>query len=235
MHKGEIYLIPSTLGESPIDKVLPSYNSKIINSIDYFIVEEPRTARRFMKEVGISKSFDELTFFTLNKHTKQEEIFDFFNPLENGKNIGIISECGCPAIADPGAIIIEIAHKKNIKVIPLVGPSSIMLSLMASGFNGQSFSFLGYLPIDKGERTRKIKEIERDVYNKKQTQIFIETPFRNLHLFNDIINTCKDSTLLCVACDITLNSEIIKTKSISEWRKSTPDINKRPTVFLLYF
>ncbi|MFA6923827.1 MAG: SAM-dependent methyltransferase [Bacteroidales bacterium] len=232
--KGTIFLIPTTLGNATIDKVLPLFNKNVINELDYFIVEEVRTARRFLKEMGYKKIFDEVTFFVLNEHTKHEEISDFLVPAEEGKSIGIISESGCPAVADPGASIVSLAHKKNIRVIPLIGPSSILLSLMASGFNGQNFAFLGYLPVEKNSRIKKIKEIERDVYNKNQTQIFIETPYRNHNLLSDILSSCRNDTMLCIACDITLSTEFIKTKTISEWKKSLPDINKRPAIFLLY-
>ncbi|MDD5571988.1 MAG: SAM-dependent methyltransferase [Bacteroidales bacterium] len=229
-----IYLIPSVLGNGNTDKVLPQFNKNIVNELDCFIVEEIRTARRFLKEMGYKKDFNEVTFFVLNEHTEPEEISDFLKPAEEGKSIGIISESGCPAVADPGAEIVRLAHKKNITVIPLTGPSSILLSLMASGFNGQNFTFLGYLPVEKKSRVKKIKEIERDAYNKSQTQIFIETPYRNHHLLNDILNVCNYNTMLCIACDITLPAEFIKSKTIAEWRKSIPDINKRPAIFLLY-
>lgn len=230
---GKIYLIPTTLGESEISNVIPDYVKSVINKIDEFIVENEKSARHYLKKAGINKPLQEVILKPLNKHTSPEEYTAYLKPTLEGKNIGIISEAGCPAIADPGSEIVKLAHQKNIEVIPLVGPSSILLSLMASGFNGQNFSFNGYLPIDKNERSRKIKELEKLVQQKNQTQLFIETPFRNNALIADLINNCNGNTLLCIACDITLPTEFIKTKSIADWKKSPPDIHKRPAIFLL--
>ena len=176
----------------------------------------------------------ELTLHPLNKHTQLEEIPSFLTNVENGKSIGLLSEAGTPAVADPGADIVTIARSKGIKVVPLVGPSSILLSLMASGFNGQNFAFVGYLPIDKKQKFNKIKELERRSYQEGQTQIFIETPYRNNQLIKDLVSSCKPETRLCIACDITLDSEFIATKTIKEWKKKQPDIHKRPAVFLIY-
>lgn len=231
---GTLYLIPATLGDSDIDYSIPSYNKGIINSTDIYIVENERTARRFLLKAGIRKPIDELTFLLLNKHVPVEEYSRYINFLQQGKNVGLISEAGCPAIADPGAEIVEMAHQKNIRVIPLVGPSSILLALMASGMNGQRFVFHGYLPIDKAKRIGQIKTIEKDAARNRQTQIFMETPYRNQSLFEDILRTCRDNTLLCIAADLTLKSEYIKTKTIGEWKKSPPGINKRPVVFLMH-
>ncbi len=232
--KGKLYLIPSSLGNSKLNSIIPEYNSKIINQLDEFIVENIRTARRFLKKTGFEKSFDNITFHILNKHSDQTEILSYLNSLDKGKDIGLLSEAGTPCIADPGAEIVRMAHQKNIRIIPLVGPSSIFLALMASGFNGQNFVFHGYLPIKKYLKTNKIKTLEKDAKQKDQTQIFIETPYRNKQLLDSIIETCNKETLLCIACNITLENEFIITKTIAEWSKTPPDIDKRPTVFLLY-
>lgn len=232
-----IYLIPTHLSNAPLSNVLPDYNFKIIKQIKYFIVENIRTARRFLKQVDRTINIDELTFFELNEHTDKTLLISYIEPIKNNNDIGIISEAGCPAIADPGADIVSIAQEKNIKVVPLVGPSSILLSLMASGFNGQSFAFNGYLPIDKNERINTLKRFEKKIFSESQTQIFIETPYRNVQLVEDICKTLNDNIKLCIAVDITSDSEIIKTKTIRQW-KSTIDsigtIHKKPTIFLLY-
>ena len=233
--KGILYLIPSTLGDTTAEMVLPSHISTIINTIDEYIVEDPKSARNFLKRAGINIPFNRIIMHPLNKHSNTTEIISYLNSAETGKNIGLISDAGCPCIADPGADMVAIAHRKNIRVVPLVGPSSILLALMASGFNGQNFTFHGYLPKEKNDRIRKLKELEKHTQEKNQTQLFIETPFRNQHLLQDIINTCKTETRLCIACDLTLPTEYIKTKSIYDWKKSDlPDINKRPAIFLLY-
>lgn len=229
-----LYLIPVTLGETTFSKVLPAHNREIILSIRHFIVENVRTARRFLKLTDQDINIDTLTFYTLNKHTSDTELSGFLKPIEEGHSIGIISEAGCPAIADPGADIVAIAQRKNIPVIPLVGPSSILLALMASGFNGQSFAFHGYLPIDAVQRAKSLKMLEQRIYSENQSQLFIETPFRNGKLVEDILKTCKPSTKLCIAADITLESEFIKTKSIAEWKKQIPDLSKRPCIFAIY-
>jgi 16S rRNA (cytidine1402-2'-O)-methyltransferase len=236
-----LFLIPVTLGETEtasadgqITRVLPSYNKEIILSLNYFIVENVRTARRFLKQTDSAINIDALTFYALNKHTSKEELSDFLAPIKEGHSIGIISEAGCPAIADPGADVVAIAQQKDIKVIPLVGPSSILLALMASGFNGQCFAFLGYLPIDSNERIKALKALEQRIYSEDQTQLFIETPYRNNKLVEDILKTGKPSTRLCIAADITLETEFIKTKTIQEWKKGVPDLSKRPCIFALY-
>ena len=229
-----LFLIPTTLGDTAISKVLPDYNKTIILSIKYFIVENVRTARRFLKKTEPSIDIDALTFFTLNKHTSKESIASFLNPVEEGYSIGIISEAGCPAIADPGAEVVALAQQKNIKVIPLIGPSSILLALMASGFNGQSFVFHGYLPIDNEQRIKSLKIMEQQIYSENQTQLFIETPYRNNKILDDILKTCKSSTKLCIAADITLESEFIKTRNVGDWKKQKPDLSKRPCIFGLY-
>lgn len=232
--QASLYLIPVTLGETSIEQVLPTYNKEIILQIKYFIVENIRSARRFLKKVESNINIDELTFYELNKHTKPEDIENYLNPMINGFHVGIISEAGCPAIADPGSDIVAIAQKKNYKVVPLVGPSSILLSLMASGFNGQGFAFHGYLPIDGTERIRKIKQLENLIHHEHQTQIFIETPYRNPKLVEDIIKHCTPSTKLCIAMNITCENEYIRTLSVKQWAKQLPDMAKQLCIFLLY-
>lgn len=230
----KVYLIPTTLGDSPVENVIPKYVVDIINSTSHYIVENMKTARRFLIKAGITTKIDDLTFYELNKHTSPAEFSNFLNPIKENKNIGIISEAGTPGVADPGAEIVAIAHRKNIEVVPLVGPSSILLSVMASGLNGQSFAFVGYLPIKKHERIKRIKELERKSQTENQTQLFIETPYRNNHLLEDILANCNSETKLCIATDITLESEFIKTKPVKEWKKGLPDIHKRPSIFLLH-
>ena len=229
-----LYLVPVTLGETEIDRVLPSYNRSVIAGISYFIVENVRTARRFLKKSNPDIEIDGLTFFTLNKHTSPEETAEFLRPLSEGHDVGVLSEAGCPAIADPGADVVAIAQQQGAHVVPLVGPSSILLALMASGFNGQSFAFHGYLPIDAAERTRKLKALEQRIYQEHQTQLFIETPYRNHKLLDDLIRTCRPATKLCVASNVTCDDEWIRTYTIQQWRKVDFDLSKRPTLFLLY-
>jgi 16S rRNA (cytidine1402-2'-O)-methyltransferase len=232
--QASLYLIPVTLGETSIEQVLPSYNKEVILQIKHFIVENIRSARRFLKKVDSNIEIDGLTFYELNKHTKPEQIENYLNPLVNGFHIGIISEAGCPAIADPGSDIVAIAQRKGYKVVPLVGPSSILLSLMASGFNGQSFAFHGYLPVDGVERIKKIKQLEHLIHQEHQTQIFIETPYRNQKLTEDIIKHCIPSTKLCIAMNITCENEYIRTLPVKQWEKQLPDMNKQLCIFLLY-
>ena len=229
-----LFLIPVTLGETEIVKVLPVYNREVILSIKHFIVENIRTARRFLKQTDSFILIDDLTFYVLNKHTSKEELAEFLHPIQEGHSVGIISEAGCPAIADPGADIVAIAQQKNIHVVPLVGPSSILLALMASGFNGQSFAFHGYLPIDNDQRIKTLKTLEQRIYSENQTQLFIETPYRNNKMIEDILKTCKSSTKLCIAADITLETEFIKTKTVSDWKKISLELGKRPCIFALY-
>lgn len=229
-----LYLIPTTLGDSSHQKVLPQHNNDVINGLQYFIVEDVRTARRFLKKVNPIFDIDNSTFFVLNQHTSSRDLEEFLKPLSEGNDMGVLSEAGCPAIADPGAEVVTIAQKKNYKVVPLVGPSSIILSLMASGFNGQSFSFLGYLPIQPAERAKALKKIENKAYSDNQSQIFIETPYRNMKMLEEIILTCQPTTRLCIAADITLDTEFIETRSVKEWKMRLPDLNKRPCVFIIY-
>lgn len=231
---GTLYLIPITLGESPISQVIPEYNNTIINEIDVYIVENIKTARRFLKKAGILKPIDELTFFEIDKRSNTSNYPTYIKPLAEGKNIGVLSEAGCPGVADPGAEIVALAQELKYKVVPLVGPSSILLSLMASGFNGQSFCFHGYLPIEQKDRINKLKDLERLAFREKQTQLFIETPYRNMPLFKDILATLNNNTKLCIAVDITSNTEEIYTKTIEDWKKETKiDLNKRPCIFLI--
>lgn len=230
----KLFLIPTTLGDSPIENVIPTYVVDIINSTNHYIVENIKTARRYLIKAGIKTKIDDLTFFELNKHSSPEQYDSYLDPIKNGDNIGIISEAGTPGVADPGADIVEIAHRKNIPVVPLVGPSSILLSVMASGLNGQSFAFVGYLPIKKPERIKRIKDLERRSQIENQTQLFIEAPYRNMQLMEDLLANCSPTTKLCIAADISLESEFIKTKSIKEWKKGTPALHKRPTIFLIH-
>lgn len=229
-----LYLIPVTLGDTPLDKVLPAYNREVILQIKHFIVEEVRTARRFLKKVEPAIDIDSLTFYPLNKHTQAADIAGYLKPLMAGEPMGVISEAGCPAVADPGADVVAIAQRRGLKVVPLVGPSSILLSVMASGFNGQSFAFHGYLPIEQGERTKRIRMLEQRSYAENQTQLFIETPYRNRRLLEELIQTCRPQTRLCIACNVTCDDEYICTKSIKEWKGHLPDLEKRPCIFLIY-
>ncbi|WP_274972852.1 SAM-dependent methyltransferase [Bacteroides fluxus] len=229
-----LYLLPVTLGDTPLETVLPSYNKEVILRIHHFIVEDIRSARRFLKKVDREIDIDALKFYTLNKHTTPEELSGYLQPLEAGHSMGVISEAGCPAVADPGADVVAIAQKKNLRVVPLVGPSSIILSVMGSGFNGQSFAFHGYLPIEAGERAKKIKMLEQRVYTEQQTQLFIETPYRNNKMVDDILHNCRPQTRLCIAANITCEGEYIRTKTIKEWHGKVPDLSKIPCIFLLY-
>ena len=231
--KATLYLIPTTLGESEAKNLIPKYVIDILNNIEFLIVENIRTTRRYLVSLGLKERIDKIEFFVLNKHTKAEELSDFLQPIFNGKDVGIISEAGCPGIADPGASVVEIAHKKGIKVVPMIGPSSILLALIASGMNGQSFSFSGYLPVKKPERIKKLKMLENRSFQEKQSQIFMETPFRNMEMLNDILKTCNPNTMLSIAADISLKSEFIQTKKISDWKLKLPDLHKRPTIFIL--
>lgn len=232
--KSKLYLVPVTLGETDIQRVIPDYNMNIIKGLKYFIVENIRSARRFLKSVDKEIDINELIFFELNKHTNTEIISTFIQPISEGNDVGIISESGCPAIADPGCDIVALAQQKNIDVVPLVGPTSIILSLMASGFNGQQFTFNGYLPIDEKDRKTKISKLESRIYNNNETQIFIETPFRNKKLMSELQKYCSPQTKLCIACNISCEDEMIKTKTIKEWQKHNIEIQKKNCIFLLY-
>lgn len=229
-----LYLLPVTLGDTPIENVLPTYNKEIILGIRHFIVEDVRSARRFLKKVDRNIDIDALTFYPLNKHTSPEAISGYLKPLQAGQSMGVISEAGCPAVADPGADVVGIAQRRNLKVVPLVGPSSIILSVMGSGFNGQSFAFHGYLPIEPAERAKRIKALEQRVYAEDQTQLFIETPYRNNKMAEDILKNCRPQTRLCIAANITCADEYIRTKTVKEWQGKLPDLSKIPCIFLIY-
>lgn len=229
-----LYLIPNLLGDTPVEQVLPPYNHEIIMGIRHFIVEDVRTARRFLKLVDRSIDIDQLTFYTLNKHTNPEEVASMLKPLEEGSPMGVISEAGCPAVADPGADVVAIAQRKGLQVIPLVGPSSIILAVMGSGFNGQSFAFNGYLPIEPDERIKVLKKLEQRAYTENQTQLFIETPYRNAKMMADILKACRPQTHLCIAAGLTTKDEYIKTRTINEWGGHLPQLDKIPCIFLIY-
>lgn len=229
-----LYLIPVTLGDTAIERVLPEYNRQIIAGISHFVVENIRSARRFLRRSNPDIIIDNLTFYTLDEHTRIEDISTLLTPLREGKPMGIISEAGCPAIADPGADLVAIAQREGLPVVPLVGPSSILMSLMASGFNGQSFAFNGYLPVEPAERMRRIKQLEQRAYQEDQTQIFIETPYRNHKMIEELVRTCRPTTRLCVACDISCENEEIHTRTMAQWKKAKYDLQKRPAIFLIY-
>lgn len=231
-----LYLIPVTLGETEYQKVLPEYNKKILRGIKNFIVENRRSAIRFLKLADSSIDIDLLEFLELNEHSDLARISNYLDPLLKKKlPMGIISEAGCPAVADPGAAVVEMAQKKNLKVVPLSGPSSMIMAVMASGLNGQSFAFNGYLPVKPNERAAKIRQLENRAWNEKQTQLFIEAPYRNLKMLESILNSCRNETLVCVAAGLTTEQEFIKTLSVAEWKKSNePPINKVPAIFLIY-
>ncbi|RCH54535.1 SAM-dependent methyltransferase [Mucilaginibacter hurinus] len=234
MPSGTLYLIPVPLADNAAAKSLTPYLVNTINSIKEYIVENEKTARRCLKEAGLKTPQSELIIHDYGKHKRDIPLKEFIEGLLAGNDVGLMSEAGCPGIADPGTDIVAEAHRRGINVVPLVGPSSILLALMASGFSGQSFTFHGYLPIDKVERSRKIKELETLAERNKQTQLFIETPFRNNPMLEEILRTCQPTTKLCIACNITAADEFIKTKTIADWRKQTPDLHKKPTIFLLF-
>lgn len=229
-----LYLIPVLLGDTTVERVLPAYNLEVVHGIRHFIVEDVRSARRFLKKVDKDFDIDGSQFYPLNKHTSPEEISGYLKPLEEGHSMGVISEAGCPAVADPGADVVALAQRKHLKVIPLIGPSSIILSVMGSGFNGQSFAFNGYLPIEAADRAKRLKLLEQRAYTEQQTQIFIETPYRNNRLVEDILTTCRPQTRLCIAANITCEEEYIVTRTLKEWRGNVPDLSKQPCIFLIY-
>lgn len=231
---GTLYLFPVNIAESPLKNVLPDYNMQIIRNIHVFIVEDVRTARRFLKKVDTDFDIDSCSFHTLNKHTSPEEISGYLKAIENGADVGLLSEAGCPAVADPGADIVGIAQRKGYKVVPLVGPSSILLALMGSGFNGQRFAFEGYLPVDKDDKIKVIKRLEQRAYAEDMTQIFIETPYRNNKLLDDLTVALRPNTRICIAFDLTGPDEFIKTRAASEWKKSNEELTKKPCIFLIY-
>lgn len=228
-----LYLVPSLLSDSSWQLVLPAAVVPILTETKYFIVENVRTARRFIKLIDKNIDIDTLTFFELNKHTGQHEIENFLKPAEENNNMAVITEAGCPGVADPGAEVVRLAHKKGIKVVPVSGPSSIILALMASGLNGQNFTFNGYLPVKKDKLKKTISILEEKAVRKKQTQIFIETPYRNNLLLSSLLEECSANTLLCIAVNLTGNDEFISTKTIQQWKKNIPNIDKKPAIFLI--
>ncbi|MCC8411233.1 SAM-dependent methyltransferase [Mucilaginibacter sp. UR6-1] len=234
MPAGTLYLIPVPLADDASAKSFTPYLVDTINNIKEYIVENEKTARRCLKEAGLKTPQSELIIHDYGKHNRDKLNNDFFKGLLAGNDVGLMSEAGCPGIADPGADVVAEAHRKGIKVVPLVGPSSILLALMASGFSGQSFTFHGYLPIDKVERAKRIKELEALAERNKQTQMFIETPFRNNPMLEEILKSGNPKTLLCIACNITGVDEMIATKTLADWKKQPPDLHKKPTIFLLF-
>lgn len=234
--KGTIYMIPCPISdERDVWDVLPKANLDVMNSLDYFIVENTRSARRFLSRAGVTRRIEELEFVELNEHTTSSgDVERMLKPVLEGRSAGVISEAGVPGVADPGADIVALAHRKGVRVVPLVGPSSILMSVMASGLNGQSFAFVGYLPIKEGERLKRLKELERRALQERQAQLFIEAPYRNVKLFETMLKTLQPNIRLTVATDITSPEEFILTLEVAEWRKrGVPDMAKRPTIFLL--
>lgn len=234
MPKGTLFLIPVPLAENSAGKVLPAMQNQLINSINTYIVENEKTARHWLKDMGLKTPQSVLRIHVYGKHSEKSDIAGYFRELEAGEDVGLMSEAGCPAVADPGSEVVAEAHRRGIKVVPVVGPSSILLALMASGFNGQSFTFHGYLPIDKVQRARKIKELESLSEKFRQTQIFIETPFRNNQLLEELLRTCHGRTRLCVACNLTAEDEQIISLPVEQWRKMKIDLHKKPVIFLLF-
>ncbi len=236
-----LYLIPVTLGDTDIDQVLPPYNREIVVQIKHFIVENIRSARRFLRKLDKSIDIDTLTFYELSEHTDAhaKDTQHLLDPLLKGESMGVLSEAGCPAVADPGSIAVELAQKKGLRVIPLSGPASMILSVMASGFNGQNFAFNGYLPVKPAERASKIRALESRAYKENQTQLFIETPYRNAKMIDTLLRTLRGDTRLCIAAGITTSEEFIRTKTVAEWKKEAqqktlPDLGKVPAIFLIY-
>ncbi|MBN1989535.1 MAG: SAM-dependent methyltransferase [Bacteroidales bacterium] len=228
---GKIYLIPTTLGSESWDEVLPSYVATIARDLDVFVVENVRSARRFLSSLKMPKPISELQFTELNEHTPQSDVEALLAPVLEGHNIGILSEAGVPAVADPGSNLVRLAHKKGITVVPLVGPSSIIMALMSSGLNGQNFAFVGYIPVKPNERKARLKQLEHRLKTEGQTQLFIEAPYRNNQLFADMVETLDSTTQITIAADITLESEFIKTATVREWKQKMPDLHKRPSIF----
>jgi 16S rRNA (cytidine1402-2'-O)-methyltransferase len=235
LNPGTLYLIPTPLGEGPLEWVLPAGVSQLASRLEIFIVEHPKTARQFLKQIGTAIPLQSIQMNILDEHTKAEDIADLLKPILEGKDVGLISEAGCPAVADPGSELVRQAHALQIPVVPLVGPSSIMLALMASGLNGQRFRFVGYLPTEKNARIERIRELEKESIKQDETEIFIETPYRNDVLMADLLQACSSDTLLSVAMDLTVPGQSVRTQSIEHWRKNIPELGKRPAVFLLYW
>ena len=231
---GKLYLLPVPLAENTARTVLPAAHSELINHIKHYVVENEKTARKWLKEMGLKTPQSELEILVYGKHSEKQNLAPYFKAIKDGNDVALMSEAGCPGIADPGAELVAEAHRLGVEVVPLTGPSSILLSLMASGFNGQSFAFHGYLPIEKGARSKRLKKLESMAERFSQSQIFIETPFRNNQLLDDILNSAHPQTQLCIACDITAETEFIQTKTLANWKKEKPDLHKRPAIFILY-
>lgn len=235
MSLGTLYLIPVPLAEDAAAASYTLFHSEIINSISEYVVENEKTARRFLKQAGLRIPQSSLVMHDYGKHAREGFNYNVvFKSVMEGKDLGLMSEAGCPGVADPGSDVVAEAHKRGIKVVPLVGPSSILLALMASGFNGQKFAFHGYLPIDKGDRAKKIKELESQSFKEKQSQIFIETPFRNNALFDELLKICKPETKICVACNLTAVDELVQTRKAANWKNNKIDLHKKPTIFLMF-
>jgi 16S rRNA (cytidine1402-2'-O)-methyltransferase len=230
---GKLYLIPTTLGDTEPLEVMPLSVKNVIDQLEYFIVENEKSARRFIKKIAPEKEQSSLRLMSLDKYAEEMDTFKYLDVCQKGINIGLLSEAGVPAIADPGASMVKLAHQKNIQVVPLVGPSSILMAMMGSGMNGQNFAFNGYLPIEKGERKNAIKDLEKLSKDKNQSQIFIETPYRNEKMFTELKDTLSTSTYLCIAADITLPTEYIKTMMIKDWKHQKPDLHKKPAIFII--
>jgi len=234
MSIGTLYLIPAPLGDSALDNILPQGVRHCAAQLDTFIVEHPKTARAFLKQIATQTPLQQLHMLVLDEHTPESELQALLEPLRAGKDVGLISEAGCPAVADPGSNLVRLAHQQGIRVVPLVGPSSILLALMASGLSGQRFAFHGYLPVDKSERKNTLQALEHAARSRDETQIFIETPYRNRQMLEAIMESCGAETSLCVATDVSLATEMILTKRVAEWKKQLPEIDKRPTIFLMH-
>ena len=229
-----LYLIPVTLGETPVSQVLPAYNHDVILGIRHFLVENVRSARRLLPMLDDEFPIDDSTFYEMGKHAQADQFASYLKPLQQGQPVGVISEAGCPAVADPGAEVVAMAQHKGFRVIPLVGPSSMIMAVMASGLNGQSFAFNGYLPVDEADRAKKLKALESRAWNESQTQLLIETPYRNRKMFDTILRTLRPQTRLCVAAGITTSDEYIRTHTVQEWKRiQLPDLSKIPAIFLI--
>ena len=229
-----LYLIPVTLGETSIEQVLPPYNHEVIMGIRHFVVENVRSARRFLRQTDKAFPIDDCTFFEMGKHADEKQFSQYLQPLRDGKPVGVISEAGCPAVADPGADIVRIAQREGLRVVPLVGPNSMIMAVMSSGLGGQSFAFNGYLPVDASDRAKRLKALESRAWTEGQTQLFIETPYRNEKMFQALVCTLRPQTRLCIAAGITTADEYIRTLPISEWKKTKlPDLSKIPAIFLI--
>lgn len=229
-----LYLIPVTLGETSIEQVLPPYNHEVIMGIRHFVVENIRSARRFLRQTDKAFPIDDCTFFEMGKHADEKQFSQYLQPLREGKPVGVISEAGCPAVADPGADIVRIAQREGLRVVPLVGPNSMIMAVMSSGLGGQNFAFNGYLPVDASDRAKRLKALESRAWTEGQTQLFIETPYRNEKMFQALVSTLRPQTRLCIAAGITTADEYIRTLPISEWKKTKlPDLSKIPAIFLI--